>query len=534
MKNKLTLNWGYFHGLRLLIVLILALGIFFRFVNLDRKVYWQDETATSLRIAGHTKEEFVKQVFNGQVISVEELRQRYLYLNSQTSWFDTVKALTGRPEHSPLYYLMARFWAQCFGTSVAVMRSLPALISLLIFPSIYWLCLELFESSLVGWVAVALIAVSPVHVLYAQEARQYSLWAVSILLSSASLLRATRLKTNRSWGIYAATMALGLYSHLFFGLIALGHGIYILFTNPMRERLRHRGYGLSRNAIAYLLASLAGLLTFLPWLWVAITYFMYSSNQNRVMAPVSRETPLQSLIGEWFRNINRVFHNADLGSANIILVILVVYSIYFVCRHTPKRVWLFILTLIGVTALTLGLPDLILGGRRSVRTRYLMPCYLGIQLTIAYLLATQMTTPSKIWRQKLWQIVTILLISVGVVSGAISSQAQTSWSKNRSITKHYPKIAQIINQAEEPLVISDGSRSPTNILSLSYLLEPNVKLQLLKQANIPNVQREFREVFLFDASELLLKKLQQEKNYRIDSVVDKKRVKLWKIEQSRS
>lgn len=252
MKNRLILHRGYLHGLRLLIVIILAVGIFFRFVNLDRKVYWQDETATSLRIAGHTKEEFVQQVFNGQLISVEELRQRYLYLNSSTSWFDTVKALTGRPEHSPLYYLMARFWAQCFGTSVAVMRSLPALISLLIFPSIYWLCLELFESSLVGWVAVALIAVSPVHVLYAQEARQYSLWTVSILLSSASLLRATRLKTNRSWGIYAATMALGLYSHLFFGLIALGHGIYILATEPKRDR--HWGYQLSRNAIAYLLA----------------------------------------------------------------------------------------------------------------------------------------------------------------------------------------------------------------------------------------------------------------------------------------
>lgn len=136
MKNKLTRNWGSLHGLRLLIVIILALGIFFRLVNLDRKVYWQDETATSLRIAGHTKEEFTQQVFNGQLISVEELRQRYLYLNSETSWLNTVKALTGRPEHSPLYYLMARLWAQWFGTSVAVMRSLPALISLLVFSTL--------------------------------------------------------------------------------------------------------------------------------------------------------------------------------------------------------------------------------------------------------------------------------------------------------------------------------------------------------------------------------------------------------------
>jgi uncharacterized membrane protein len=231
MKNKLVRNWGYLHWLRLLIVIILGLGIFFRLVNLDRKVYWQDETATSLRIAGYAKTEFVQQAFNGQVISVEELQRKYQSLNSEKSWRDTFQAFAGRPEHSPLYYLMARFWAQWFGSSVAVMRSLPALISLLAFPSIYWLCLELFESPSVGWMAIALIAVSPVHVLYAQEAREYSLWIVAILCSSAALLRAIRLKTNYSWAIYVATVTLGLYSHLLFVLVALGHGIYIVATS---------------------------------------------------------------------------------------------------------------------------------------------------------------------------------------------------------------------------------------------------------------------------------------------------------------
>lgn len=512
---KLALNWRSRHWFRLLIVVILGLGIFFRLVNLDHKVYWQDETATSLRVAGHTKEEFTREVFNGQVISVEELRQRYLYLNSG-SWRDTVNALTQRPEHSPLYYLMARFWAQLFGTSVAAMRSLPAFISLLMFPAIYWLCLELFASSFVGWVAIALIAVSPVHVLYAQEARQYSLWMLTIVLSSASLLRATRLKTNFSWLIYAATTALGLYSHLFFALIAVGHGIYIFVIEQFR---------ISKNAIAYLLASLAALVTFIPWIAVIVTYFISSRNRDRVLAPVETKISVQYLLDEWFRNINRIFHNADLGSFNIILVSLAIFSIYFVCRHTSKKVWLFILTLIGVTALTLGLPDLILGGRRSVRTRYLMPCYLGIQLSVAYLLATQMANSLR-WR-KFWQIVMLLLILGGVISGVISSQAQSAWSKNMSITKHYPAMAQIINKAEEPLVVSDVTA--TSVLSLSYLLNPNVKLQLVLPPNIPNISRGFTEVFLFDTSETLLQKLQQSRNSQAKVVAGEKDSKLWQI-----
>ncbi len=518
MKNKLVQNWGYLHWLRLLIVIILGLGIFFRLVNLDRKVYWQDETATSLRIAGYTKTEFVQQVFNGQVISVAEVQRKYQSLNPEKSWRDTFQAFAGRPEHSPLYYLLARFWAQWFGSSVAVMRSLPALISLLAFPSMYWLCLELFESPSVGWMAVALIAVSPVHVLYAQEAREYSLWIVAILCSSAALLRAIRLKTNHSWGIYVATVTLGLYSHLLFSLVALGHGIYTVATESILR---------SRTAIAYLLASLVGIFTFLPWLWILITYFISSHNRDRVMTPVEDKIPLKSLLDEWFRNINRVFHDADLGSANIILVILAVFSIYFVCRHTPKRVWLFILTLVGVTALTLGLPDLILGGRRSVRTRYLFPCYLGIELAVAYLLTTQMATSLK-WRQKFWQIVTLLLISGGIISGAISSQAETAWSKNRGATTYYPRIAQVINQTKSPLVISDASE--TNILSLSHLLEPNVKLLLVRQ-NVVNAPQKFTEVFFFDASDTLRERFRLEKNYTLESIVDQSNAKLWKLKQ---
>jgi hypothetical protein len=132
------------------------------------------------------------------------------------------------------------------------------------------------------------------------------------------------------------------------------------------------------------------------------------------------------------------------------------------------------------------------------------------------------------WRQKFWQIVTLLLISGGVISGAISSQAETAWNKNRSATKYYPKIAQIINQTKSPLVISDGSE--TDILSLSHLLEPNVKLLLVRQ-NVANAPEEFTEVFFFDASDTLREKLRQEKSYILESVVDQSNAKLWKLKQ---
>ena len=517
MNSKLVPSWASRSGLRWLVAIALVLGIWFRFVNLDRKVYWQDEAATSLRISGYSKIEFVRLVADSEPISVAELRQRYLSPNPEKTLGDTVRVFAGKAEHPPLYYLMARFWAQLLGSSIAAMRTLPALISLLAFPAIYWLSWELFASSTVAWIAVALIAVSPLHIFYAQEARQYSLWIVAILLSSAALLLASRLKTARSWAIYGASLALGLYSHLFFSLVVLGHGIYIIGVEKFR---------FSQTVRAYLLASLASVVAFLPWILVFIDYSKNSRYLGSIAKALGREISISSLLGKWFRSVNRIFHDADLGSANLILVILAAYALYFVCRHTPKKVWLFILTLVGVTALTLGLPDLIWGGQRSVRTRYLIPCALGIELAVAYLLATQMTVALKVWQQKLWQIVAVLFLAIGILSGAIASQAESGWSKNIAVTKYYPRIARIINEAEAPLVISDGSE--LNLLSLSYLLEPRVRLQLVEMPNSPTLAEREQSVFLFDPSEPLREKLQGN-NFNLELVVDKKRAKLWKL-----
>ncbi len=176
-------------------------------------------------------------------------------------------------------------------------------------------------------------------------------------------------------------------------------------------------------------------------------------------------------------------------------------------------------------SLTQGLPDLIC--EDDVQCVLIFnTSYVGIELAIAYLLGTQMTTSLK-WRQKFWQIVMFLLISIGVVSGTISSQAEAAWSKNRSITKHYPKIAQVINQAESPLIVSDVTA--TSILSLSYLLNPNVKLQLVLQPNVLHIPQNFSDVFLFDTSDALLQKVQQEADAKLEVVAGAKDAKLWKL-----
>lgn len=525
--------------LRVIIIGLLILGLFFRFVNLDRKVYWIDELYTSYRVSGYTEPAIVQQVSEKKIFTADEL-QKYQRLNSDKNVTDTVKGLiTEEPQLTPLYFVMARYWARVFGDSIASMRSLPAVTSVLVFPCVYWLCLELFESSLVGWIAIALIAVSPFHLVYAQEARPYTLWILITLISSAALLRARRVNTWRNWGIYAATVALGLYSYLFFAFVAISHGIYVAVMEGLRQTKAFK---------AYLIASATAFLAFLPWMIIVIYYLPQIIRST----PEQSKSPRQALsefVKTWSANISVDFFDLGLRSGTLFdsplpimvvtlatmlaVLILVGYSIYFLCRQTPQRVWLFVITLMGVTALALALPDIILGGRRSFLPRYFVPCHLGIQLAVAYLLSAKISyMPLTIRQQKFWQIVLVAVLSVGVLSNAVYSQSNVWWQKKTN--GFNPELAPVVNQTSKPLVVREMPRNfpPHNfftIVSLSYWVEPKARYQVVFDGTIPTLSQEFSDVFIIDPSQKLLDKLLSESTIQLYPVEPVKNIPVFKL-----
>lgn len=527
MKKQLSQNWLISKSwLRFLIIILLVIGVFFRFVNLDKKIYWGDEVFSSLRISGYMVSEMNEQLSNGRLLSIDDLH-KYQYPNSEKNTIDTIKGIILEDSQIlPLYILMTRFWVEWFGNSVAVTRSFSAFISLLTFPCIYLLCQELFESSLVGWIAIALIAVSPIHVVYAQEARAYSLWIVTILISSVALLRAMRLKTKISWCIYAATLSLGFYTHIFFALVAFAQGIYLIAI----ERFRF-----SKTSIYYLLSSLAGFITFVPWIWIIIT----NPQPEAVSWAITKQTLFASA-ARWAGIFSRTFLDlgispSDPGKLKIVLIpfiliilALIIYSIYVLCRRTSKKVWLFVLTLIG----SLGLPLLIVDfvfQKRYATSRYTLPSVLGIQLAFAYLFTTKLTSIStKVWQKKLWSLVAFIVIISGVTSDLIQSQAQIWWNKFPEKYQEYPKIANIISQGNKPLLISDTDNILPPIQMLGYLVDPKVRFQIVDKNHLPEITNGFTDIFLFKPSDFLKAGIEKVYNSKLQQINDL----LWKITKS--
>jgi uncharacterized membrane protein len=534
--------------LRFLIIAVLAIGILFRLVNLDRKFYWIDETYTSLRVSGYTEAEIIKQISYAKITSPSDF-QKYQQINSQKTLSDTLNSLvTEDPQHPPLYYVLARFWAQWFGSSVTAMRSLAAVISLLVFPAIYWLAWELFESPTVAWMAIAIFAISPYHILFSQEARQYSLWTVTTILSSAALLRAMRPESTQnnlalilSWALYAGTATLGLYTHLLFIWVAAAHAIYVAVIANWRD---------VKTFIAYYAAAMVALIGFMPSLVNIVENF----NQVRSTTVWAEQTNLFRLVSRWVGAVSIGFFDIGTdGTANatqlalvipvgIMILALVGYALYFLCRHTPKRVWLLILLLIATTALFLAVPDIMKGGRRSANPRYLVPCYVGIQLAVAYLLSAKISNNfDNLKPQKLWKIVIVALFCAGIISGGISSQADSWWNKGSGWLRAELEVAATVNQASNPLIVSDANIA--YIMPLSYRLQPKVKLLIqprcytscyknrelaLKKPKPPKIPGGFSELFLYRPSSALRSAIEQQ-NYQIDPAVGNVDINLWKI-----
>ncbi len=532
--SKMFSEKPYFTWLKIFIAIILVLGICFRFINIDRKVYWYDETITSLRISGYTRGEFNDLLLNTGTISIAELRQ-YQAINYEKNTINIISSLArDNPEHLPIYFVFLRWWVKLFGNSVTVIRNFSAITSLLIFPCIYWLCRELFGKSIVGWVAISLTAVSPIVVLYAQEARAYTLFSVAVLLSSIALLRAMRINTKRTWKIYAASLIFALYTHLFSVLVAFGHGLYVILTEKLK---------LSQKLKSYLVVFLSGFLAFLPWVILIINHF---DGINWI----SKNLPLLDLFKRWLINLgftfvdiqigsserlfdvkNLVFDNNDLLQLNTIwlyilalVLILVIYSIYFLLKNSPRQVSIFILTLMAVTPICLAVPDLISGGQRSTIPRYLIPAYLGIQLSVAYLLGEKLTNFTNQIQHKFWQVVTVALISLGIISCGISSQAETWWNKYSSY--YDPQVARIINQTSQPLVISNYS---ARLATLGYMLRPDVKVLFIEVPEVPKVPEGFTDIFVFRPEWSLISGLETQENSQLELVHN--RGELWILQE---
>lgn len=166
-----------------MIYLILLLSLILRLVNLNQS-FWLDEAA--------------------QVI--ESARPLSQQLNIVSDF------------HPPLFHLLLHFWMKA-GTSEVWIRILPLIFGISSIYLIYKLA-QTFGNKTFAYLSAFLLAVSPYHLWYSQEARPYMLFVFLSLASTLMLLK-------KRWAAYTISLMLTMYSLYFAPFLVLAHLAYI-------------------------------------------------------------------------------------------------------------------------------------------------------------------------------------------------------------------------------------------------------------------------------------------------------------------
>jgi uncharacterized membrane protein len=169
----------------------------------------------------------------------------------------------------PLYYIFLHFWVKLTGSSEFSARFLSLAFGVLTILLMYKVGERLFDRS-TGFLSALLATLSPLYILYSQEARAYMMATFFGLLSSYFLLlildeEVTKRRRRFFWLGFAAANIIAIHVHYSSLLISAFQGIFFLFACLVKKATSLPEYK-KRLLIEGLIVSLGIILAYLPWL----------------------------------------------------------------------------------------------------------------------------------------------------------------------------------------------------------------------------------------------------------------------------
>ncbi len=199
-----------------LLVIILLLGAFLRFYQLDEESFWLDEGATGLVVKKYTSAEIIDNIRQyGQMLP------GYYYYNDDL----------------PLYYVILRGWSYIFGFSDFSLRAFSAFFGSLALFAVFYLTNYLFDKR-IALLATLLSSINLTLIWYSQEARQYSYLLFLSILSVIFLLKSLKEgKTMHILGFLAVSPFI-VFTHFPWAIFFTFEGAYALYVmyNDYRKK----------------------------------------------------------------------------------------------------------------------------------------------------------------------------------------------------------------------------------------------------------------------------------------------------------
>lgn len=384
----------------------------------------------------------------------------YLYgLDSKSLWFDELGTLTGAgwgaswldairnpltiptTPKPPLYFLVTRLFL-ALGDYVFLLRLPAALFATLTIPLVYALGRALFDrhvlqlrSGQVGLLGAFLLAIAPLHLRYAQEARMYAAWTFLSLLSLYLFWRAIRSKKWLWWAGFAIATILNLYTHLF-AVLTLGVLVFFALWLLLSRRAR---LSYPFQISHFLIALAAVLLAFTPLVAFAFEGLRGEEGLGGAAAP---DWTLGSIVAAL-----RLFSSGSYPG-------LIAYGALFLLAAVAlavKRSEVLVLAILWIALPTVLVVILPFGHRVVIRYfLYALPIYLlfvacGLWLVLRWCVSSVLHRPSL---KSVTRAVTILAYAllVGVLVTLAAPSISSYYSESRQNWRD--AIWLVHNQAE--------------------------------------------------------------------------------------
>lgn len=203
--------------------------------------------------------------------------------------FDLVEItrFTAVDVHPPLYYWLLKVWTTMTGMSEFGVRSMSLVFAIVAIIGVFVLVRRLFNSTSVALLSSFAIAISPMIVRFAHEARMYTVVLATVVWASYVLVRAVESNQKRWWLLYSVLLAAGMLTHYFATFAWLAHWAW-RWHEKRAGRLKKfwTKQWLWTHGLAAAL--------FAPWLYTAIKQFV-TVQQGFWIPPVSAYTPIDYL-----------------------------------------------------------------------------------------------------------------------------------------------------------------------------------------------------------------------------------------------
>ena len=502
-------------------VLVLVIGISFKFYHVDYRYFWLDEISTVEQTSGLNREAFDQFAPVNEIASLTYYKSLVHLNDLDLTVAQQLKGQAHTMNLNPLHYFLLTFWHRLVGDSTYALRFFSVFIFLLTLPFIFLLAKKLFGDNLSGWIAVSLFSVMQYAQYYSHEARYITLTIFLIVASSYFLLEALDRKKFWWWLGYIISGALALYASVILGLLFIAHFLFVIFFRK-------------KDFFQFFVSISVIFLLYLPWLLFIIRSYgtveealswqkLFNDNYNFLLLIFFQ----LSLLAFGFIELEDpfvLFYEKHLQSFStliyLLLVVFIIVSIFYAARKMRKESFYFLLLMLLCSFLFFFSSDLIRHAGSSLLLRYHYMNVVAALFFITFLLGR------KINRKNIFYFaIYIAIAALGIISMQEISKSKT-WAYHPSYDF---KPVDYMTDSENFLIISDFitpfDNGITAFLMIANAIESENVEVLRTTPDNPDIKemangKNYSDIFVIYASKQLLYNLKAQFGDRLTRIDD--------------